>query len=421
VIGFYMRIYRTQSGAVMTSKQNRLCFALVEFALVCLVSPWAFADGLSDQDAHDFGSIPDGLIWSDLDSGTRPQILDLLSVQTKSNYEKMRTWKGVYSVRLTQHLPETYADRMLAKDIPARKVGAIKQQVDFSLKFAVDIASAAIYRNKETSKMIFTTVDSGKPIKLPNVIPADQRSVVTPEFYIFFQPKNVFTSSHLSDHPQAQNKRAAFCLPAENARNQHIGDLIHPCSYFRFDSGVGRYFWEIVGGHAKALRGEYGETKKSSIGQRMQLSQAQGDDGGMWYRYRFKFGSNGGPTMTTTSIWRSRAGFNPVSYVVMSDSMTDRLSSKTEWSWKKIEGIDVPSRVKEIRFDATSGKLTYERDAELINCELNKPLDTRQFDYQGLGLQDGDLVLNEIEHVAYQLHGGSLVKLASYGETGIRP
>ena len=47
---------------------------------------------------------------------------------------------------------------------------------------------------------------------------------------------------------------------------------------------------------------------------------------------------------------------------------------------------------------------------------MNRPLGPHQFDERGLGLSDGDLVLNHLERVAYIIKGGEPVKLANFGE-----
>jgi Tol biopolymer transport system component len=57
--------------------------------------------------------------------------------------------------------------------------------------------------------------------------------------------------------------------------------------------------------------------------------------------------------------------------------------------------------------------------SRLTECTLNRPLGPHQFDERGLGMSDGDLVLNHLERVAYVFRDGVPVKLANFGDRSI--
>lgn len=48
------------------------------------------------------------------------------------------------------------------------------------------------------------------------------------------------------------------------------------------------------------------------------------------------------------------------------------------------------------------------------DCAVNHPIDPSRFTYAGLGMRDGDLVMDRIEGVAYILRDGELCKLADF-------
>ena len=56
---------------------------------------------------------------------------------------------------------------------------------------------------------------------------------------------------------------------------------------------------------------------------------------------------------------------------------------------------------------------------KLKECALNGPLDVHQFDERGMGLADGDIILNHLERVAYIVKNGEPTKLANFGERSI--
>ena len=96
-----------------------------------------------------------------------------------------------------------------------------------------------------------------------------------------------------------------------------------------------------------------------------------------------------------------------------------KLESKIEWQWKQIEGVYIPSTIKESAYRAAGGALRKEQTTRLRECALNRPLSPHQFDERGLGLVDGDLVLNHVERVAYIFEGGEPVKLANFGDRSV--
>jgi Tol biopolymer transport system component len=63
--------------------------------------------------------------------------------------------------------------------------------------------------------------------------------------------------------------------------------------------------------------------------------------------------------------------------------------------------------------------LSKEQKTRLKDCALNRPLGPHRFDERGLGLVDGDLILNHLERVAYIIKGGEPVKLANFGDRSV--
>jgi hypothetical protein len=47
---------------------------------------------------------------------------------------------------------------------------------------------------------------------------------------------------------------------------------------------------------------------------------------------------------------------------------------------------------------------------------LNQPIPPAQFSFSALGLGDGDLIMNNIEKVAYQFTSGKPIRFSAYGE-----
>ena len=290
------------------------------------------------------------------------------------------------------------------------------QEFDSVLKFAIDLGSDSIYRDVETHRMRFLKVTKDEEVKIPNVGAAEGRSIVTPEVYLVFNPKQRSTSSFLPDHPDAQTKRRADRFPAGEARMRE-GGTPDPRHFFKFDPG--NNFWTGLELYARAFRGDLGAAQKKVVEERLKIGQADGP-GGRWFRDQMSFQNPGGPTLWVTTVWSPQAGYLPVSTVQSSVAEPDgKPQSTIEWQWKLIDGIYVPSTIKEAVYRDADGVPSKMQTSRLTECTLNRPLGPHQFDERGLGMSDGDLVLNHPERVAYVFRNGEPVKLANFGEGSI--
>jgi hypothetical protein len=105
-------------------------------------------------------------------------------------------------------------------------------------------------------------------------------------------------------------------------------------------------------------------------------------------------------------------GYNPVIWFSSWEKPDGRLADRTEWQWKLVDGAYVPAAIKHMAHE--DGAPETQRDATLEDCVLNQPLDPHQFDYEGLGLKDGDMINDHIDRVYYTLKNGKLVKLGDF-------
>jgi RNA polymerase sigma factor (sigma-70 family) len=380
--------------------------------------------GVADQleAPAETGPPPQDLAWIDVAPPERLHVIEQLAVQSKVNYEKIRTWKGSYSYVLRQYLDNQFVGQLLAgagplgvKPAEPSKAGPLMQEFDSVLTFAIDAGSDAIYRDNQTNRMRFLKVGTDDEVKVPNVGPADYRSIVTPEVYLVFDPKERATSSFLPDHPEAQRKRRVERFSAREARMRE-GGTPDPRAFFKFDPI--NFFWSGLELYARALRGDLGAQQKNVVEQRLKIDQADGP-GGRWYRDQMSFANPNGSMLWITTVWSPQAGYNPVSKVTTFNTPVGKPESTIEWQWKLIDGVHLPSTIKESAYRAKGGGLSKEQVTRLKECALNRPLDPHQFDEKGLGASDGDLVLNHLERVAYIIKGGEPVKLANFGDGSI--
>jgi RNA polymerase sigma factor (sigma-70 family) len=374
------------------------------------------------QPPAETGPPPQDLDWKNVGLFEKQQVIAQLAAQSKGNYDKIKTWQGSYAYVLRQHLDNQFVAQFLAgarpkggKPGPAGQAEPLIQEFDTALTFAIDVGADAIYRDVETRRMRFLRVGTEEEVEVPNVGADDHRSIVTPNAFLYFRPKERATSSFLPNHPEAQNKRRAERFPAREVQMRE-GGSVDPRAFFKVDSA--NFFWTGFELYAKAFRGEFGAEQKKVVEERLNVSRGDGP-GGRWYREQMGFTNPGGPMLWVTTLWSPQAGYNPVSTVQSAGTPDGAPQSQIEWQWKVIDGIYVPSKIKETVYRARGGNLSKEQLTKLEDCVLNRPLGAHQFDEKGLGVADGDLVLNHLERVAYIVKGGEPVKLADFGAGSI--
>ena len=155
-------------------------------------------------------------------------------------------------------------------------------------------------------------------------------------------------------------------------------------SYF-FKSDPANFFWTRLELYVRAFRGELGAELKNAVEQRLRISKADGP-GGRWFRDQMGFTNPGGPTLWITTFWSPQSGYLPVSMVRSFETPDGKPESKIEWQWKLIDGVYLPSTIKESAYRAAGGKLSRDQTTRLKECALNRPLGPHQFDERGLGL-----------------------------------
>lgn len=353
-----------------------------------------------ERDSASPGQVPGDLDWRELKASANVGVLELLSAQTRTNYERINTWTATYAIHSEQYLsPAFVAD--FGKRLPAGSTAALTQEFEILFKVAIDMNSGSVYRESDTTKFRLLTTDARKPVHIPGVSPVDNRSIVTSEHYVYFAPKDPpATYSVLPDHPEAQNKRRARRVSTDEAQAKHHADLMDPRLFFRCSTLS--MFWEELDMYVPSIQGKDGAEKQRLAGERLRIDEAA-HAGSTWYRIRVLITFPDGRVDTVTSIWSPEAGFNPVSLTFTAKGEDPpRVTKSLVWQWKSVDGIFVPAVVSEVWRPAELGGLnSYKRTAVLKECSLNTPLHPDQFQYAALGLGSGDLIQDEIEQAMF--------------------
>ena len=401
-----MMIQRMRVSAFIV-KTTGLCVMLV--ACNACFADENRSEGIPGQDSV---TVPQD--WSEVDLSRRLEILQMVADQSAGNYQSIRTWKGTYAVRVQERLSQGYVARTFGGRLEKPDVVPLIYEVASAMRFAIDRASESTYRFVKSNEMRFFKEGSNETVEMPNVAPLNKCSLVTPEHYVHFSPEVVWPGfTMLRDHPQAQNRPAAFREPREKAKGGHLGELMDPCSFFGFSTV--QKFWEELHLYIRVMRGDDGKDRQRECDEILTVYQAARPEG-TWYRLMMELTGPDDSQTYLTTVWSPVAGFNPISKVMSKDRAGEQLIETTQWHWQRFDDVFVPASLKESTYSPDTGKLTYQREVDLEKCVVNGPLEPGQFTYRGLGLAEGDLVVDNIEDAVYVMRGGEPEKLADFAE-----
>ncbi len=384
----------------------------------CLLSPLllivvtiAFEPTSLRADKGQFQDISDptheGQDWTAVAASERPEILRFIGTQVKDNAEKIRTWKGEYEVQRRDYWSEKFVARFKPR-LPDNCSKDLMAETTIKFRFSIDFEEDRVFREMDSTKFATFTTDKYELVEIPDVRPADYRSVVAPDDYIRFGYKDApSTRSVVSGWPQATQKPSALRESPEDARQEGgFGSLLDPRLFFNANGE--QTVWEQFELYASRLA-DPGSPFDALI-----VETSRGDSG-LWYRLKFPLPGNPG-TGQIAAYWvfSPQAGYNVVASSML--SADNGPVSVIATSWQQYEGVYLPNHCSHIVYGNGASKLpTTQIEASLGESSVNVPV-SDDFGYRALGLKDGDLVLDEERRVAYLVSGDTIERLCDYGE-----
>jgi hypothetical protein len=173
------------------------------------------------------GLVPDGLKWTDVLPEQRLPALDFIAARVKANVERIHTWRGTYAYRNGQLLSESVVRNAFAGRLPNQNLGALMQEFEGRIGFAIDMASGNVYRDNRYNAMTFVKAGTKDIVEIRGVGVVDTRSIVTKDQYVYFWPDQRATYSYLQHFPEARDKRMARRADRRQMSG-HYGDMMDP-------------------------------------------------------------------------------------------------------------------------------------------------------------------------------------------------
>ena len=356
--------------------------------------------------------------WKETSSDDKWRITALLIDHMQTNYSRLRTWKGTCHVRSISEESAAFLKKAFGDLLAARDLTNVELERAFSVDFAIDLPGNRIYRDKKTGLMYYRDHKTDEQFSIPNTGPVDERSFVSGAEYVHFDPKVRWPEfSHLVNNPEARNKRAAFRDPAEKGERKHYGDMVDPRVFYGY--GQMGPVWKTLAFCLDSHNSMFGAGDRQKAEQWVHVFEFDGNAGKL---YRFDVESPGpqpsGPMCSISWVFDGTVGFHPTGMRMLEGK--DQMMQETQWRWKSVEGIFIPEVVLEHFFAFRTQPMQW-RESELVDCTVNVPLDTDQFTLAGLGLDEGDLVIDKIDRAVEILRDGKTVRLGTFGDQYVAP
>lgn len=99
--------------------------------------------------------------------------------------------------------------------------------------------------------------------------------------------------------------------------------------------------------------------------------------------------------LITEAVFDSSVDFNPVLYVQYKGGAAKDVC---RWTYRRDDGILIPSRFIWNRFDDGGGPWKYRREVALMNSSVNTAMDDGQFSWEVLGFKNGDQIDDRVEN-----------------------
>jgi hypothetical protein len=343
--------------------------------------------------------------WQKVASEQYSEILNMLIKSFENNYEKIKTVQGEYNVNYEQTIN---LSELVKSSVNIKSSNDTLQKQNFSFRFACDNKTKKVFREKLIADTVIIDSSTREILKLDNISPVEMSSIATPNDFIFSRHKTEPYIAELLDFPTAMNTRVARRISSEMAA-RNLVDNIDPMEYFDLKK------WGNTKAYLDAILGKEGDEEKNKVFSVFSLYKTS--DVPPWFLAAIVIPQNSSTEMIFKTYWCPGKVFLPVHHSVIQkrNNNTELTRGLTQIEWLRYDTIFFPKKASSTTYYDT-GKLSYRRDMTTNNLLVNEVLAKDQFNFSALGLENGDLLLDEIKQTVFTIQNNKPVYLAKFYE-----
>jgi hypothetical protein len=351
-------------------------------------------------------------------------LLQEASADCKRNFDRIRTWKGIYEYTSEAIFEGEYADAILAnvKSTDGSFRPPLLRRTAGTCEFAVDreLKSVFCHNRSEGSPKLFEVTSSRQIPEVtssrrpyPRLLAYDTYAVATPEMAMEFAPNfrlgsnskvPILTpgagfegSANIFSQPRQLRDGPIWPLDA----NAWIGDIFDPCTLFGYDRAPWEY-WKMYVDNLKSrdpVVAAYANAKirtgreATSHGDCIVVTGEQ-------------------PTSLKRTVLCRSVAYNLIEEVrfrKVAAQGTMLPQHEIKWEYKAINGVYLPERVRERTFGDDGISVRSERSYRIRNVELNTPINANQFSIRAFPAPDGTQAINRVGNTLKYVRSGELV------------
>jgi len=371
------------------TKSNRIMFCAI---VVLTLLQFVWTEGLGADKPSEFQPV---------DPNRIPEILTMISNQTKSNYEQIKSWQGkadvikdyIYEGDRAEKIFKTSTDGK--GEVPSK----IREHRETIIEFSLDAEKEFLYANyySYSAKPQYTDFESGRDLGAKGIL-GRRIAIITPEYQLDCMGDTMRDGVIMSRRAvkQARPKDTSKCGG-------------HPVYDPRRSLSIGGQIWEFfprlvehIKEHGKYSVGRFDlqveERKTGDINDYRIImpSRLQGDGNYLFSEWVFS-GDKGFNVVSLETTYQNEKNANSVMF------------KKEILEYNRFDKVYVPCHRLEQTFDVPSGKLNKEMTITFKNQKVNNPIPKETFNYKNLGLKNGDKFIDKILGSEYTYQDEELI------------
>lgn len=353
---------------------------------------------------------------SDLTLEGRVELLGRMADLAEQNYRKINTWELIYDI-VDEAGWSGEQLKGIGLDTPPPGAEPWRRRDSGTVRLLYDCERNAVRAEVTRTKATLFQDALRTPLDIPLSLPVSQTTLIVKDDFYYLEPTLDYADFPEVPAMQGRAGRVAFREPKETARRLRNANAIDPRDLFAYT----RPFWEEFRMAARMLNQALESNDAAMVGEMGRLFR--------FYEVNYPHGnetvkvilvelrvrrpgtSAEGPVRTIRIRASPSHDYNFVGVNVSDESGKD--VEIVNWQYMNHQGVWIPSHWSRVLLNS-EGTPTHGRVLKLKECRLNAPIDRLKFTVQGLGLKDGERVLDRVDRVCYIYNEGELTSPVSF-------
>ncbi len=351
-------------------------------------------------------TVADEQQWKPVPEANYAEVLDLIALRAKANYEEISTWQGRMNIREDIHYyGNNAAERShgVYPDSIARDSQHICRAGRTVAEFAVDMRNDKLYSSVEPNGQYRAVdLDYNIPTDRYRGRPARTRTILTPESYMWYLTDGKF-------HSESQKGPAGKMVFIESPQNENVKGFVRDPREFFNSGGEHRKLWDTL----LQIRSRINDRINERVAgyPHIQITSLNTENG---TKYRILTTWKGAEHYAIKYIRCLLEVDEAVGFNATRTETTNANGMKTdsaEYTYEKFGEIYLPKTVKKEVWNS-KGEPTFTSEITITTTGLNEPLPEDTFSIKNLGVEEDTLVTDNIKKAEFRFSKGELVPIA---------